>query len=765
MAGRVGLTKRRRLQSDHRDAALSLGAMAASPGPQPLAGAARTTQDSHYLQNQFHHQKEQQQQQYLNEQQRQTLLLAAVSQQAVPFAAAAPAVAALGRQLKSDFQRAAIRQNEVQARTVKSVRSEHAETAHLLVSSSSSDSSGRSSRSGSISSNLQNSVSAVLYSSDTTLTTSSSLPVLSPLSPLLPLSGHAALSRPIAAPGALQHKQTTTAALIAPSAAVAAASAAAISGPTSAPTSAPALALWLPLPHALGATLAGCAMLLASLVVLYYLYLNRRLCFHGLLTAGPDKRKYSDYSSNTLDDTFYYEDISASSDSDEHLINNDNLNINVEQQQFRSAGPDRIQDRPNLNERSGSVTSVNESNPFAAELFGAHQRMANLSYQSLQSCYQQPLTNCTSAISTTAVSNEIVDNQKITVVTTNQSFNIADASGGVLEVSISHDTLARRLVVSIIQVQRIPLKASPKVLATKTTAKTGTYRLKVTALTARQAGRLKQSRASKARQADQQGNCTFNEDLVFSRISSESISGMQLRFRIHSAHERLTRRQRLISEAIISLGCARLRQPIQVALGSKLSQSASGGGTTSSESEISDCSLKSQDSSTGSLNSLRSPHSPQHVGLASSPELLIGLAYNGTTGRLSVEVIGGSHLGVLPGVPHVKSCSSPDTFVKVCLVSSSGQEIASSKTSVRKGQADPVYKETFVFQVALFQLSDVTLILSAYKRSSMKRKQLVGWLSFGMNPSSDAQLVHWSDMREGRGEQVARWNTLIQSQG
>lgn len=79
--------------------------------------------------------------------------------------------------------------------------------------------------------------------------------------------------------------------------------------------------------------------------------------------------------------------------------------------------------------------------------------------------------------------------------------------------SISHDTLARRLVVSIIQVQRIPLKASPKVLATKTTAKTGTYRLKVTALTARQAGRLKQSRASKARQADQQGKCT-NEQFV-----------------------------------------------------------------------------------------------------------------------------------------------------------------------------------------------------------------------------------------------------------
>lgn len=144
-------------------------------------------------------------------------------------------------------------------------------------------------------------------------------------------------------------------------------------------------------------------------------------------------------------------------------------------------------------------------------------------------------------------------------------------------------------------------------------------------------------------------------------------------------------------EATISLSCTRLRHPLQVALEAKPCQT-SGGGGTSSESEVSDCSLKSQDSSTGSLNSLQSPRSPQHVGLASSPELLIGLAYNGTTGRLSVEVIGGSHLGVLPGVPHVKSCSTPDTFVKVSLVSLSGQEIASSKTSVRKGQADPVYK-------------------------------------------------------------------------
>lgn len=42
---------------------------------------------------------------------------------------------------------------------------------------------------------------------------------------------------------------------------------------------------------------------------------------------------------------------------------------------------------------------------------------------------------------------------------------------------------------------------------------------------------------------------------------------------------------------------------------------------------------------------------------------------------------------------------APDTYVKLVLMSSSGQEIAHSKTSVRRGQPNPLFKETFMFQV------------------------------------------------------------------
>lgn len=44
---------------------------------------------------------------------------------------------------------------------------------------------------------------------------------------------------------------------------------------------------------------------------------------------------------------------------------------------------------------------------------------------------------------------------------------------------------------------------------------------------------------------------------------------------------------------------------------------------------------------------------------------------------------------------------APDTYVKLSLVSSTGQELGHSKTSVRRGQPNPLFKETFMFQVSL----------------------------------------------------------------
>ena len=40
-----------------------------------------------------------------------------------------------------------------------------------------------------------------------------------------------------------------------------------------------------------------------------------------------------------------------------------------------------------------------------------------------------------------------------------------------------------------------------------------------------------------------------------------------------------------------------------------------------------------------------------------------------------------------------------DSYVRIALMSSSGFEMTKSKTSVRRGQPNPTFKETFIFQV------------------------------------------------------------------
>lgn len=67
-------------------------------------------------------------------------------------------------------------------------------------------------------------------------------------------------------------------------------------------------------------------------------------------------------------------------------------------------------------------------------------------------------------------------------------------------------------------------------------------------------------------------------------------------------------------------------------------------------------------------------------------------------------------------------------------------------------------------QVALFQLNDVTLMVSIYAKRNMKRNEMVGWFSLGLNSSGPEEMAHWSDMRQAsRGELLARWHVLVDS--
>ncbi|XP_052541572.1 synaptotagmin-14 isoform X2 [Tympanuchus pallidicinctus] len=297
------------------------------------------------------------------------------------------------------------------------------------------------------------------------------------------------------------------------------------------------------------------------------------------------------------------------------------------------------------------------------------------------------------------------------------------AKYGTLDVTFDYDSQEQKLLVTVTAVTDIP-----------TYSRTGGSSWQVHLV-------LLPIKKQRAKTSIQRGPCpVFTETFKFNHVESEMIGNYAVRFRLYSV--RRMKKERIVGEKIFHLTKLNLQGKMSVPVILEPSYSLSGCDSQMSMSEVS-CS-----ESTSSCQSL------VH---GSAPEILIGLLYNATTGRLSAEVIKGSHF------KNLAANRPPNTYVKLTLLNSMGQEMSKCKTSIRRGQPNPVYKETFVFQVALFQLSDVTLILSVYNKRSMKRKEMIGWISLGLNSSGEDELNHWTEMKESKGQQVCRWHTLLES--
>ncbi|EAT43003.1 AAEL005519-PA [Aedes aegypti] len=314
---------------------------------------------------------------------------------------------------------------------------------------------------------------------------------------------------------------------------------------------------------------------------------------------------------------------------------------------------------------------------------------------------------------------------------------------GTLEVSLLYDAPMRKMTVHVLQARGIPSRQSASSAPSnpadppnpKSTQQTTHTQVRLLMLPSK-----KQKHKTKIRSGE---NPQFMESFLLHRVNPEEVNSMGLRIRVYGC-ERM-RRERLIGESIVSF--ANIDLELETNLWLPLEPRANSANTGST----SDLLSLARSDSTGSTTSM------QHGGV---PELLLGLGYNGTTGRLTVEIVKGSQFR------NLALNKVPDTYVKLCLVSSMGQEMARAKTSTRRGQPNPLFKETFIFQVALFQLNDVTLMVSVYAKRNMKRNEMVGWFSLGLNSSGPEENAHWGDMREAmnpRSELVTRWHVLVDS--
>ncbi|XP_027785602.2 synaptotagmin-16 [Marmota flaviventris] len=249
------------------------------------------------------------------------------------------------------------------------------------------------------------------------------------------------------------------------------------------------------------------------------------------------------------------------------------------------------------------------------------------------------------------------------------------------------------------------------------------------------------SKKQRGRTSIQRGpHPVFKEKVTFAKLESRDVASCAVRFRLYAA--RKMTRERMMGEKLFCLSHLQPEGEMKVTLVLEPRSNISSG-----ESPLSPSAVSHSDSAS----------STQSLSHGGAPELLVGLSYNATTGRLSVEMIKGSHFR------NLAVNRAPDTYGKLFLLNSVGQEMSRCKTSIRRGQPNPVYKETFVFQVALFQLSDVTLMISIYNRRTMKRKEMIGWIAMGQNSSGEEEQDHWEEMKDTKGQQICRWHTLLES--
>ena len=248
----------------------------------------------------------------------------------------------------------------------------------------------------------------------------------------------------------------------------------------------------------------------------------------------------------------------------------------------------------------------------------------------------------------------------------------------------------------------------------------------------------------------------FDETFTFNRVSPEAIMTLSIKYLFCLVHDS---KHRQVGEATIPF---ENRKPMQQEDSLIIYLPPTPGSLHCNYNVIPSQSVSKPSTANVNAESLsdvssicRSDSAESHHSIQLNlPELLIGLAYNATTGRLQVTIVRGSQF-------KAKSNKPPDTYVKLTVLSSSGHEIGRNKTTVKRSSPNPVYKQTFAFQVALFQLPDVSLMISVYNKKSMNRKEMIGWFSMGCNSSGEEENSHWAEMRDSKGEQVGGYYSVV----
>ncbi|XP_069030404.1 synaptotagmin-7b isoform X2 [Embiotoca jacksoni] len=143
---------------------------------------------------------------------------------------------------------------------------------------------------------------------------------------------------------------------------------------------------------------------------------------------------------------------------------------------------------------------------------------------------------------------------------------------------------------------------------------------------------------------------------------------------------------------------------------------------------------------------------PCSDGSGSRGDLLVSLCYNPTANTITVSIIKARNLKAMD----IGGTSDP--YVKLWLMHKD-KRVEKKKTVVMKCCLNPVFNESFPFDVPAHVLRETTIIITVMDKDRLSRNDVIGkiYLSWKSGP---AEVKHWKDMMGHPRTTVAQWHAL-----
>lgn len=232
----------------------------------------------------------------------------------------------------------------------------------------------------------------------------------------------------------------------------------------------------------------------------------------------------------------------------------------------------------------------------------------------------------------------------------------------------------------------------------------------------------------------------FSEPYAFYIYPRERLPQMRLRFRLYESGRMLKRV--LLAEGVFALKNVRLGFEL-ITLDIEMFPPTRGlaYGNRLEERSLSPISMTTDISS--------------RMSSSEDPELLVSLQNRPNVQRLNIEILKTRCCG------HLVHNKATPMYVEIKLISSSGDLLFDTKTSIQKDAPNPEFNEKFSFYLPDNNLLSVTLLVTLLRVSRpFGRKSLIGRFSVGRNNSDKSEELYWNEVVRGSSP-VLKWHKLF----